>query len=131
MRKSIILSVAAIFFIALTAFYMQNDPWDIPDKYMSMTNPTSADDDECLEIGEDLYSKHCKSCHGSEGFGDGKKAGEIDTPMPDLTADAYKKHKDGAKYYMSFVGRKDMPNFEKKIPNEEDRWCLISYMETF
>ena len=131
MRKSIILSVAAIFFIALTAFYMQNDPWDIPDKYMSMTNPTSADDDECVEIGEDLYNKHCKSCHGSEGFGDGKKAGEIDTPMPDLTADSYKDQKDGAKYFMSFVGRKDMPNFEKKIPNEEDRWCVINYMETF
>ena len=86
-------------------------------------------DDDCLDVGKSLYTRHCKSCHGSEGFGDGKKAGEIDTEMPDITTDEYKGQKPGAKYYQSFIGRDDMPNFEKKITNEEDRWCVINYVD--
>lgn len=117
-------------FIFLTAFYSQNDPWDVPAKYKAMTNPTSASDKECISVGKSLYDKHCKSCHGSEGIGDGKKASEIETTMPDLTAADYKKQAAGVKYYQSYVGRKDMPNFEKKITSEEDRWCLINYMES-
>lgn len=127
--KKIILSFLSIgVFVALTAFY-QTEPWEIPAKYEAMTNPTSSSDSECIDVGKALYSKHCKSCHGTEGFGDGRKALEIDTPMPDITTDEYKAQKPGVKYYQSFIGRKDMPNFEKKITNEEDRWCLINYLD--
>ncbi len=114
--------------ITLSAFISQGDPWDVPEEYKSMKNPTSSGDEECMDIGKSLYDKHCKSCHGSEGFGDGKKAGEIDTPMPDITTADFKDQVDGVKYYQSFIGRDDMPNFEKKIPDEEDRWCLINFM---
>ena len=113
----------------ITAFYSQDDPWDIPDKYLSMENPTSGSDKECMDIGKSLYVKHCKSCHGSEGYGDGKKASEIDTPVPDITIEEYKNQSDGEKYFKSFIGRKDMPNFEKKITDVEDRWCVINYMD--
>lgn len=130
MKSILVLSSAVFLFIALTAFYSQNDPWEIPSEYKSMKNPTSAGDEECIDVGKSLYDKHCKSCHGSEGIGDGKKAGEIDTPMPDLTMDDYKNQPDGHKYYQSFIGRKDMPNFEKKITNEEDRWCVINYINS-
>lgn len=130
MKKIFVLFLASGLFVALTAFLNQSDPWDVPAKYQSMTNPTSADDSECVDVGKSLYDKHCKSCHGDEGFGDGKKAGEIDTPMPDLTTDEFKKEKPGVKYYQSFVGRKDMPNFEKKITSEEDRWCVINYISS-
>lgn len=128
MKKVIFLFSSIIFVVLLSAFYFQDDPWEIPDKYMAMENPTSASDDECMDIGKSLYGKHCESCHGKEGFGDGKKASEIDTPMPDITTGDYKNQKAGVIYYKSFIGRKDMPNFEKKIPDEEDRWCLINYM---
>ena len=43
--------------------------WVVPAKYQTMKNPTDPKVD--LAIGKSLYSKHCKSCHGSEGFGDG------------------------------------------------------------
>jgi len=131
MKKYFVFLVAAGLFFFLMSFVTQNDPWDIPEKYVKMTNPTDAGDSDCIDIGKELYSKHCKSCHGSEGFGDGKKAAEIDTEMPDLTTDGYKAQKAGVKYYKSFVGRDDMPNFEKKITNEEDRWCLINYLDSF
>ncbi len=126
------LSIAAAFLVLLSfSYFDQDEPWDIPEEYQSMKNPTSADDSECMDIGKSLYNKHCKSCHGSEGIGDGKKAGEIDTPMPDLTTDEYKDQAAGVKYYQSFIGRKDMPNFEKKIASVEDRWCIINFMEGF
>ncbi|MCB0688609.1 MAG: cytochrome c [Saprospiraceae bacterium] len=128
MKKIFALFLAAGLFVILSGFYNDGDPWDVPAKYKSMKNPTSADDGDCKDVGKSLYDKHCKSCHGSEGFGDGKKAGEIDTPMPDLTTDDFKKEVDGVKYYQSFIGRKDMPNFEKKITSEEDRWCVINYI---
>ena len=107
-----------------------NDPWDVPAKYKKMKNPTKPDD-ETNKIGKSLYNKHCASCHGKTGEGDGKKAEELDTEMPDLSVEAYKSQLPGVKYYQSFIGRDEMPNFEKKIPDEEDRWYVINYMDTF
>lgn len=129
MKKIFFIVSAAGLFLFLVSFVgSQNKPWDIPAKYLAMENPYSADDD-CLDTGKDLYNRHCKSCHGSKGYGDGRKAAEIDTEMPDITTDEFKAQKPGAKYYQSFIGRDDMPNYEKKIPNEEDRWCIINYLD--
>ncbi len=131
MKQFVLLLFAGALFAVITAFVDDGDPWDIPAKYQSMENTSDPTDKECLSFGKSLYNKHCKSCHGSEGFGDGKKADEIDTEMPDITTDAYKEQAPGVKYYQSFIGREDMPNFEKKIPSEEDRWCIITYMDQF
>ena len=108
-----------------------NDPWDVPAKYKKMKNPTDVKDAEGIKIGKSLFKKHCASCHGKSGLGDGKKAAELDTEMPDITTDKYKAQLPGVKYYQSFIGRDEMPNFEKKIPDEEDRWFVINYMDTF
>ena len=35
---------------------------------------------------------------------------------------------DGVLYFQTIVGRDEMPNFEKKIPEEEDRWALINFI---
>ena len=105
----------------------QQDPWTVPTKYQKMENPYSdATDNE--NIGRILYSKHCKSCHGTKGKGDGNKAASIDTPIGDFTDGSVKNQKDGALYYKSFTGRDDMPSFEKKIKDEEERWLIINYI---
>jgi mono/diheme cytochrome c family protein len=107
----------------------QQDPWTVPTKYQKMENPYSdATDNE--NIGRILYSKHCKSCHGTKGKGDGNKAESIDTPIGDFTDGSVKNQKDGALYYKSFTGRDDMPSFEKKIKDEEERWLIINYIRT-
>jgi hypothetical protein len=31
---------------------------------------------------------------------------------------------------MSFIGRDEMPNFEKKIPDVADRWAVIGFIRT-
>lgn len=105
------------------------DPWKVPAKYQKMENPfaNTADDDN---IGRILYSKHCKSCHGSKGKGDGKKAGSVDTPIGDFTEASFKNQTDGSLYYKTFIGRDDMPSFQKKIKDEENQWLIINYIRT-
>jgi len=120
----VLFSMVLFSFVNSTA----GDPWDIPAKYLKMKNPT--DGKEGVDVGKTLFNKHCASCHGKSGIGDGKKADDLETELPDLTSKAYKGQKDGEKYYKSFIGRDEMPNFEKKIPDEEDRWFVINYMET-
>lgn len=123
----------AIFSLVLFSFVNSNagnDPWDIPAKYQKMKNPTTPDA-ETNAVGKTLYNKHCASCHGKKGLGDGKKAAELDTAMPDISTKEYKAQLPGVKYYQSYIGRDEMPNFEKKIPDEEDRWYVINYMDTF
>jgi mono/diheme cytochrome c family protein len=94
-----------------------------------MKNPTVADD-ENIAIGKNLYSKHCKSCHGKEGLGDGPKADEVDGELGDFSSEEFHSQSDGAIFYKSYIGRDDMPNYEKKIPDEEDMWYIVNYMKT-
>lgn len=136
MKFSNLLLIAVSALFISTAFHMRmeninQDPWDIPTKYLKMENPTDPSDSEGITIGRQLYSKHCKSCHGKEGKGDGTKAAELKTSCGDFTTDAFKASKDGELYFKSIIGRDEMPNFEKKIPSEEDRWLVINYMRTF
>lgn len=128
-----ILTVAAISF-AFLAFIAPQDqkkggPWEISSKYKKMTNDYK-DDASLIKVGKMLYSKHCKSCHGSKGLGDGPKAKQLETFPGDFSAEAFHAQSDGEMYYKSYVGRDEMPNFEKKITDDEDRWAIVNYMRT-
>ena len=123
-------TISIIGLLALTLYSFKSiiqEPWAVPEKYENMKNPTPKVD---LAIGKSLYSKHCKSCHGKEGYGDGSKADELDTEMADLSTEDVQKQSDGALYYKSIIGRDEMPEFTKKIKEEEDRWLIINYMRT-
>ena len=130
MRKILFASLSMIVMFSLISFAAPSAkaPWDIPAKYKAMKNKKKGDE-ASIKLGKTLYAKSCKSCHGM-GKGDGPKAASLKTKMNDLTAKEYKALSDGDKYYMSFIGRDEMPNFEKKIPDEEERWAIISFMET-
>lgn len=134
MKIKMNLLVAATFIVGsliLLSFTVPQDPplpWDIPAEYLKMENPQAADDADLLKVGKMLYSKHCKSCHGNMGLGDGPKAKQLDTPAGDFSTEAFHAQKDGEMYYKSYIGRDEMPNYEKKIPDEEDRWAIITYM---
>ncbi|HPD63882.1 MAG TPA: cytochrome c [Bacteroidia bacterium] len=113
----------------LLGFIGVQKPWDVPDKYKNMKNPTKADQSS-ITLGKELYTKHCKSCHGPKGLGDGPKAANLKTKMRSFTSAEFKAQKPGVIYYQSFVGRDEMPNFEKKILAEEERWAIINYLMT-
>ncbi len=52
--------------LALLSFSgILQDEWVVPDKYQKMKNPTDPNEDQ--DIGKQLYSKHCQSCHGKTG----------------------------------------------------------------
>ena len=76
MKKQLLIPV----FLLMASFVLLSmgvsnlqDPWEVPAKYEKLENPY-ADTADSEKIGRMLYSKHCKSCHGTKGEGDGAKA---------------------------------------------------------
>jgi mono/diheme cytochrome c family protein len=124
------LFIIGILSFALYSFgKLVQEPWDIPDKYVKMKNPTYANQ-ENLAIGKALYAKHCKSCHGKIGLGDGPKADDFDVNIGDFTSAEFHNQTEGEIFYKSYIGRNDMPNYEKKIPNPEDMWFIVNHIKT-
>jgi mono/diheme cytochrome c family protein len=125
--KILTLIIVAVFsFYSLSSFVQ--DEWIVPDKYEKMQNPVAADTDK--DIGKALYNKHCKSCHGKEGYGDGPKADEQEGDLGDFSSEEYQAQSDGALFYKTSFGRDDMPEYTKKMPEDEDRWLIVNYMRT-
>ena len=132
-------NLLAIFLVVLFAGFMfsfitiqdkkDGGPWDIPEKYKNMEN-TYKGDASLNKVGKILYLKHCRSCHGSKGEGDGPKAASLKTNMKSLKDAEFQAQSDGVIYYQSIIGRDEMPTYESKIPDEEDRWALVNYMRT-
>lgn len=104
-------------------------PWTIPAKYKTMKSTIKAGDASINSVGKDLYNKHCKSCHGAKGLGDGPKSASLKTLVPSFNDKKFKAQADGDVYFQSMVGRDEMPNFEKKITDEADRWAVIAYIK--
>ncbi|MBL7113855.1 MAG: cytochrome c [Bacteroidales bacterium] len=105
------------------------DSWEVPAKYKSMKNPITADD-ASINSGTLLYKKHCASCHGKVGLGDGVKARQLETFPGDFSAAAYQDQTDGEHFYKTKFGRNEMPAYDKKV-SDDDIWHIINYMRTF
>ena len=126
-KNYLLTAVALICFSFAPGFFQDN--WEVPAKYKKMENPVTWDKEGEL-IAKQLYSKHCKSCHGKDGLGDGPKAKELDTPSGDFSIAAFQDQSDGELFYKTTFGRDDMPAYDKKISSDEDRWLIVHYMRT-
>lgn len=120
--------LGALILTMATAF-QDKKPWPVPDKYLKMTNPIGKNA-ESLKEGKEIWVKHCQSCHGKSGKGDGPKAAQLKTEAGNFTLPATQKQADGSLFYKISEGRDDMPGFKKKIPDAEDIWNLVNYMRT-
>ena len=132
MKKKLPFIVTGLFTVMLLAFIPENstqDPWPVPDSFKNKVNPLKGDA-ASVTTGKELYNQHCKSCHGTKGKGDGSKASQLDTECGDFTKPKFQAQTDGAIYYKTSEGRKDMPSFKKKIPAADDLWALVNYMRT-
>ena len=127
MKKNLILSTLVV---ALASFTIMQDPWPVPDKFNKMPNPLKADA-ESLATGKEVWVKHCQSCHGKAGKGDGSKAAQLKTAPGDFSKADVQKQSDGALYYKTIEGRDDMPSFKKKIADQDELWSVVNYMRTF
>ena len=132
MRKSKTFLVIGIAIFGLYAFSSapQSGEWVVPANYKSMANPTDPADEDGLEVGEELYMQHCKSCHGKEGLGDGPKAADQNGELGDFTDEAFQAQSDGSIFYKTKEGRDDMPGYAKKMPDDEDIWMVINFVRT-
>ena len=115
--------------VSVISFRMaQEEPWPVPDKYMKMANPVKADATSVAD-GKQLWLQHCTSCHGKAGKGDGPKAAQLKTLPHDLSKADVQSQPDGSFFYKTSEGRKDMPSFKKKIPDQDDIWSIVNYIK--
>jgi mono/diheme cytochrome c family protein len=123
--------VLPLAFLALALYAFTTPPqdeWVVPEKYVNMKNPTDPKAD--LNIGKALYAKHCQSCHGKEGYGDGTKAAGLKGDLGDFSSAEFQAQTDGELFYKTSFGFGDMPEYTKKMPDDEDRWLVVNYMRT-
>jgi len=129
-----IAQVCVIALVSLVLFVMVNaqtiQKWVVPAKYMTMKNPVT-NNKENIANGKDLYAKHCKSCHGATGLGDGSKAASLDASCGDFTMAKFQGQPDGAIFFKITEGRNKMPSFKKNITDDNDRWMIVHYLRTF
>jgi len=128
-KPGVVVAVCAASIGLYSFTFFQAKPWNVPEAAAKKVNPVKSDG-ESLQTGKELWAKHCQSCHGKKGAGDGTKAAELETEMQDFAKDVVQKQSDGVLFYKISEGRDEMPTFKKKIPDESDIWSLVNYMRT-
>jgi len=126
---SAIVVVSGITFIAMRIQEPQVIPWPVPDEFKLMKNPV-AKDGASIKAGQILYIKHCASCHGKTGLGDGVKARTLQVFPGDFSGDYYQNQTDGEHFYKTKFGRGEMPKYEGRL-SDEAIWHMVNYMRTF
>ncbi len=103
--------------------------WNIPAKFKTTKNPVTVSK-ESISDGKDLFSKHCKSCHGAKGLGDGPKAATLDVGCSDFSTKKFQAQADGEIFFQVSEGKGKMPAFKKNIPEDNGRWAIVNYIRT-
>jgi mono/diheme cytochrome c family protein len=129
MRKQILMFALAGCTLMSLAFMPDKKPWNAPAGEAAKANPVKSSP-ESIADGKALYAKHCQSCHGKTGLGDGTKASELKTEPGDFSKAAFQSQSDGAIYYKIAEGRDDMPSFKKKITDQKDMWSIVNFVRT-
>ena len=124
--KNLLFCIAFLLFFSFQSIAQKE--WIIPEKYVYSINPTIESD--FFMLGKDLYTKYCKSCHGDEGFGDGRSAKKLDGGVCDFSMAKFQTQADGVIFYKITFGRSNMPDHSKQLPNDVDRWLHVNYIRT-
>jgi len=104
--------------------------WSATAKARKLKNPYPSTGD-AIAAGMQVYTHHCRSCHGQYGVGKGEKAGELSVAPGDFTnARKMGGLADGELYWQITRGRLPMPAFADKL-NEQERWQVVDYIRTF
>jgi mono/diheme cytochrome c family protein len=126
--KLFLMSIAIVAVSAVASGQQKGKPWQVPDQDKNMKNPVASNDANNKQ-GAALYNKHCASCHGKTGLGDGVKARGLKTFPGDFTSAEFQKQTDGEIFYKTKFGRGEMPKYEGKVP-DQDIWKMVNFMRT-
>jgi mono/diheme cytochrome c family protein len=114
------------------------DPYEIPEAARGRRNPLVRSD-LALRDAQALWQKHCETCHGATGRGDGPNArlheqrkghAPRNLTNPKVQANLT----DGDIFWRITKGIIEegnnviMPRYEDKIPSENDRWQLVLFV---
>jgi mono/diheme cytochrome c family protein len=103
-------------------------PWTAPAREARKANPV-ASDNASIAAGKALYTKHCLSCHGATGVGNGPAAKDLEKSPGDLSKPVMWDQTDGAIFWKLSTGKKPMPTFDT-LTSETERWQIINYVRT-
>lgn len=104
--------------------------WSALAKARKLKNPFPATP-AALAAGIEVYTNHCRRCHGQYGDGRGEKAAELSVAPGDFTnASKMNRLTDGELYWQTTYGRRPMPAFAHKL-SDEQRWKVVDYIRTF
>ncbi|MEI7500051.1 MAG: cytochrome c [Bacteroidota bacterium] len=126
---AISMGILLIFSISTVVMAQTAGVWNIPAKFKTTKNPVAASK-ESVADGKDMYSKHCKSCHGTKGLGDGAKAATLDVSCSDFSTKKFQALADGEIFFQITEGKGKMPSFKKNIPDDNSRWAIVNYIRT-
>lgn len=114
------------------------DPYDIPEVARNRRNPILRTD-LSLRGAQTLWKKHCETCHGATGRGDGPNARLHErrkghAPRNLTNPKVQENLTDGEIFWRIAKGIIEegnsviMPRYEDKIPSETERWQLVLYV---
>ena len=92
-------------------------------------NPTEADEDS-LRRGSELYTLHCRMCHGPTGVGTGPIAPFLANKPANLTSEVVQSKSDGSFFLTitnGIVGRMPPLNENLTVP---ERWDVVNFIRT-
>jgi len=110
------------------------DADSISEKWVTATttatkkNPIAPTEASTL-AGQKIYLKHCATCHGKNGHGDGPGVVDLGIQPSKLCDPRLRADPDGALFWKITVGKKPMPGYGRRL-SETDRWNLINYLRT-
>jgi mono/diheme cytochrome c family protein len=128
-------SLLALGIAAAVAAGPEAGKWTAPEAEKARANPVEPSPAVLLK-GQALYQKHCASCHGDKGKGDGPAESLNTEPATDLTDRALQERlTDGEILWKITTGLRSgtdviMPGIARRVPLEEDRWKVVRFTRT-
>jgi len=115
-----------------------DDPYEIPEAARERRNPVLRSD-LALRGAHTLWQKHCETCHGASGRGDGPNARLHEqrkghAPRNLTNPKVQDNLTDGDIFWRISKGIIEegnniiMPRYEDKIPSETERWQLVLFV---
>lgn len=124
--------LAGLLCCGLTAQAQTNEStnrWEAPARAARRKNPVPANETS-IALGKSIYERHCVSCHGPKGKGDGPAAVHLEKSPGSLADPKLWSESDGALCWKITEGHTPMPRFEL-VTSDEERWPLVNYVRTF